>query len=667
MPWYEPSSSAPRYSGASRNSADGEEEWSNGHQTNDTRNDNEQIISLQDYLDVNWHNDDDNENTNNGSNNYSAVQQQSRITFDSFQHRVEHQLGAAVFPSVASSSFAALNSSLYQTHFNHYHHHHHDSSSHNINGDDNRTATSFSKTAQFFHPRRVMALRQYEGFFSPLDSNFNNCSGAADNSQDEAKQQQSDECSNQHNDRLAVNEAASDKQQHNIQIQPRNLFVSSQTNNRSVNDHHHDNNYSAAAALPIIGNGNYNSSSFHNNSNNYYKRKEKLPFVQATLRQDPTTGQLATSLQHDHHKGRNTNEGRSTTVSSSLMGGKATSWENYGGRPLMDGDNNNLHGQSLLRESGKEHNEKTKAKKKAKSKRKDKSKGKDGGERNEQCIDSIFQRQMGADENDGNADGGGDDGGDAKKKKSKKTKKKRSSIDASCELTIPTDQAGDNSNIMANPTLSTTSAQPTLSEQDFEGMTNTMNAAQCMEGLQQFLSRVGQEPYVAWTMIFLDPLCHYRQYATDSSSSTGSNNNSKRRKKSKKFSLNSDTTATMLLECTTPFLPSNKRYCTDKGPTCTAWNCTCDDQIRAMRGGAPLLGAMFVLNKSDEEGGGEDGGGATTAAAAAEGGRRGKECYLLPLGPTEKCLDDLEAGYSRMKSWPIIPFDCEVSLSDRWR
>eukprot|EP00984_Skeletonema_dohrnii_P026473 scaffold15836_cov138-Skeletonema_dohrnii-CCMP3373.AAC.2 len=659
MPWYEQSSSAPRYS-ASRNSADGEE-WSNGHQTNDTRNDNEQIISLQDYLDVNWHNnDDDNENTTNGSNNYSAVQQrQSRITFDSFQHRVEHQLGAAVFPSVASSSFAALNSSLYQTHFNHNHHHHHDSSSH-INGDDSRTATSFSKTAQFFHPRKVMALRQYEGFFSPLDSNFNNCcDGAADSSQ-QANQQQSDECS-KNDDRLAVNDAASDKQQHNIQIQPRNLFVSSQTNNSSVNDHHHDNYYSAAAALPIIGNGNYNSSSFHNSSNYYNKRKEKLPFVQATLRQDPTTGQLATSLQHDH-KERN-NEGRSTTVSSSLLGGKATSWENYGGRPLMDGDHNE-HGQSLLRESGKEHNEKTKAKKKkAKKKRKDKSKGKDGGEKNKQCIDSIFQRQMGADENDGNADDG-DEGGNSKKKKSKKTKKKRSFIDASCELTIPTDQ-GDNSNILANPTLSTKSAQPTLSEQDFEGMTNTMNAAQCMEGLQQFLSRVGQEPYVAWTMIFLDPLCHYRQYASDSSSSTGNNNNnSKRRKKSKTFSLNSDTTTATMLECTTPFLPSNKRYCTDKGPTCTAWNCTCDDQIRAMRGGAPLLGAMFVLNKRDEEGGGEDGCGAT---AAAEGGRRGKECYLLPLGPTEKCLDDLEAGYSRMKSWPIIPFDCEVSLSDRWR
>jgi len=213
-------------------------------------------------------------------------------------------------------------------------------------------------------------------------------------------------------------------------------------------------------------------------------------------------------------------------------------------------------------------------------------------------------------------------------------------------------------------TLSSNSTKPKLTEQDFEGMTDTMNAAQCMEGLQHFLSRVGQESYVAWTMIFLDPLCHYRQYTTDSSSTANKKNSNKRRKRSKKFSLNSDTAATML-ECTTPFLPSNKRYCTDKGPTCTAWNCTCDEQIRAMRGGAPLLGAMFVLNKRQEEGGGENGG----ASAEAEGERGEKECYLLPLGPTEKCLDDIEieAGYSRMKSWPVIPFDCEVSLSDRWR
>jgi len=201
-------------------------------------------------------------------------------------------------------------------------------------------------------------------------------------------------------------------------------------------------------------------------------------------------------------------------------------------------------------------------------------------------------------------------------------------------------------------------SSPSLSEHDFEGMTNILNAAQCMEGLQQFLSRVGEETYVAWTMIFLDPICHY---SMQPHSSAGNNNNgggggTKRRKRSKKFAFNNgNSTTNSSLECTTPFLPSNKRYCTEKGPSCTAWNCTCDDQIRAMRGSAPLLGAMFVLNKDNC--GGE---------SSVTGGE--KDCYLLPLGPTENCLVGLdEAGYSRMKSWPVIPFDCEVSLSDRWR
>lgn len=40
-----------------------------------------------------------------------------------------------------------------------------------------------------------------------------------------------------------------------------------------------------------------------------------------------------------------------------------------------------------------------------------------------------------------------------------------------------------------------------------------------------------------------------------------------------------------------------------QGPTCTAWNCTCDKQIRAKRSTAALLGAMFVFSdiSNDEE------------------------------------------------------------------
>jgi DNA polymerase-1 len=38
------------------------------------------------------------------------------------------------------------------------------------------------------------------------------------------------------------------------------------------------------------------------------------------------------------------------------------------------------------------------------------------------------------------------------------------------------------------------------------------------------------------------------------------------------------------------------------------------------------------------------------------------QCFLLPLGPTF----EEEVEYPRMSSWPIFPFYCNVSLSDRW-
>lgn len=326
MPWFEPSISAPRYR-APRNGVDEEER--SGRQNNNNHRNDDQIISLQDYLDVHWQADNntsnDDENNDGNAENSSAAMQQSRINFDGFQHRVEHQLGAAVFPSVASSSFVALNSSLYQTNFNHSDSHH---GSSDISG--SRIATSFSKTAQFFHPRKVLALRQYEEFFSPLDANYCGAAGSRE------ANQTSDECSenvssnattndfglNNSNHRLAVNEASGN---HNIQIQPRNLFVSSQSS--TVNDY---NNHSATAS----GAHNDYNLSFQNS-----KKDKFLPSIQTTLQQDPATGQLASSLR-DHNQ--RSNEG------SLLLEGKASSWENYSGRPLMDGT---LHGQSSLRES----------------------------------------------------------------------------------------------------------------------------------------------------------------------------------------------------------------------------------------------------------------------------------------------------------------------------
>ena len=70
-----------------------------------------------------------------------------------------------------------------------------------------------------------------------------------------------------------------------------------------------------------------------------------------------------------------------------------------------------------------------------------------------------------------------------------------------------------------------------------------------------------------------------------------------------------------------------------------------------MRASAMLLGAMFVFQSND--GGEIDEGGSLDD---------GWQCFLLPLGPTAS----QEEEYERMSAWPTIPFQCEVSLSDRW-
>jgi len=102
--------------------------------------------------------------------------------------------------------------------------------------------------------------------------------------------------------------------------------------------------------------------------------------------------------------------------------------------------------------------------------------------------------------------------------------------------------------------------------------------------------------------------------------------------------------------CTTPFLPSTKKYCTKKGPKCTHWNCSCDKQIRAMQASAPLVGAMFVFPMDNDD-------------------KKSVDCFLLPLGPTTDPDDgpkDLDAGYERMAQWPFLPILCNTTLQQRW-
>jgi DNA polymerase-1 len=138
------------------------------------------------------------------------------------------------------------------------------------------------------------------------------------------------------------------------------------------------------------------------------------------------------------------------------------------------------------------------------------------------------------------------------------------------------------------------------------------NAGASSEALRSFLQIVKSKKYVAWTMIFHDSMC------------------------------------------STPFLPSTKKYCTPKGAPCTMWNCTCDHQIRAMQASAPLVGAMFVF-PMDCEDGSED--------------SDETDCFLLPLCPIDDPEDgpmDIDAGFERMARWPFLKISCDTSLQERW-
>ncbi len=148
---------------------------------------------------------------------------------------------------------------------------------------------------------------------------------------------------------------------------------------------------------------------------------------------------------------------------------------------------------------------------------------------------------------------------------------------------------------------------PISTMETFAETYDVKNAGGSDEALISFLQLVKTQKHVSWTMIFHD-----------------------------------DT-------CSTPFAPSTKRYCTPKGPPCQKWNCTCDNQIRAMQAASPLVGAMFVF--------------------PMESGSDNLDCFLLPLCPTfdpEEGPKDIDPGFERMARWPFLPICCDSSLQQRW-
>jgi hypothetical protein len=159
-------------------------------------------------------------------------------------------------------------------------------------------------------------------------------------------------------------------------------------------------------------------------------------------------------------------------------------------------------------------------------------------------------------------------------------------------------------------TIHSTEALKTISMETMELFSETYdvkNAGSSTEALDLFLQLARDQGYITWTIVFYDNIC------------------------------------------SSPFLPSNKKYCTPKGPPCRMWNCTCDSQVRAMQASAPVLGAMFVF-PTDE---------------------RDDELFLffLPLCPTidpDSGPNDIDDGYERMANWPSLVITCETTLHQRW-
>jgi len=609
MPWYEPAARAP----------------TSQQRYNNTNTNNDDHVNVQNYLDEQWNFP---RNSNNNNNNY-----------DGLQFEIENQLrSSGVLPSSLSMNNISGNYSALQfggmTRRGEVEQ---SSATNNLaqqNNEMNHNSDSnmpVSKTAAFFHPRPVMALMPYKQFFSPIacpDDDDNDCGDVLD---DKRKQSTTNENHNVgapllHNSQAPPQQEydfqQSQQQQHHLTPADDNLANINQTTQQEDQQGSTNSNspqppssnlkpkdlFSSFIAKPI---------STHNNN------AFKVPPKQSKLVKDSNTGQMKSSL---------TTEDKNNS--------KKSSWDDYGGRPTVDNDNRKENASN-----------KDAAVKKKKKKKKSKQQQQSDGTDITNYLNGNKKRV--SNEKNGN-----------KTKKKKKQRKSNTTNSTGTELDIPSYNTDDILDLTNNNNKSNnnSSSIPKLTQDDFAGIEEMelQNVAQCMEGMHLFLEKFGNQQHVAFSLLFLD---EYTGNYTSSSASNNDNNGKQKKSKKKgggtrsnKFTLPNSNNNSRGYEVTTPFVPSSKKYCTPKGQSCTAWNCTCDDQIRSLRASASLLGAMFVF-KNDNNSGDND-----------EGMVDEWECFLLPLGPTndEHGEPPNEIEYQRMSNWPIIPFLCGVSLSDRW-
>jgi hypothetical protein len=567
------------------------------------RSDEQGAINVGSYLDEGWNYHPVNDDRRHRQLVPHNVR--DRLTLDGFQHQVESQL-SGLFPLADFSSSQEYTRHTLLSRSNCW-----------IGGEDEENNHVFgnrivnpnlkseglthnieSKAAQFFHPRPV-------NFFSPLivpstaskGTNGDNLTdGTADvylARKDSSHHQSQHTTSQQHHQR---------QQNNDQQLKPTDEVIQPTSTDLSHRE-------------PISG---LKPKQLTNVFDSFVaKPSSKDPFQrpprQAKLVQNSMTGELIAKSNSSFNPSK-----RNDKINSK-------SWDDYGGRPIDCAESGHLKSDHVD----------------AKNKKKDKQnsrKNKNTKQPENRDIGDLLQRGTKRTSTQPQQEVG-----NQKQICTAAKSDYRSSINTVTELGIPI-----NMEDISTPPLT---GFPEISETEFDGIEqmDLQNAAQCMEGLQQFLSLVGRQKHVAFTILFLDP---YTGNYTTSSCPTADQCEGQRKKKkhagnTTKYTRKSTGQA---FECTTPFLPTSKKYCTPKGPACSAWNCTCDDQIRGMRASAMLIGAMFVFQIID-------------GVNNVESTDSGWQCFLLPLGPT---ASQEEIEYERMSSWPTIPFQCDVSLSDRW-
>ncbi len=554
------------------------------------RSDEQGAVEVGNYLDEGW-------NYHPGDDDRRHRHFRDRLKLDGFQHQVESQL-SVLFPLADFSSSQEYTRHTLLSRSN-------GTGGEGENNQVNRidvsnlksegvTHTIESKAAQFFHPRPV-------NFSSPLTAP-STASGGANGVENENHPLNDNFLGNadfhlarKYAPHLLFHYTTSQQQHQRQRINDQHLRPADQFIEPMSKDLSH--------CEPI-------SSLKPNQLNNIFDRfvakpSSKDPFQkasrQAKLIQNSTTGELIAKSDSAFNPSKHSDKIK-----------KSKSWDDFGGRPIDCADSGNLES---------DHADAKNKKKDKKSSRKDKNSKRPEN----RGIGDLIQRGTKPTSTQRNQ----------KHIYNAAISDYRSSTNTITELGIPSIN-------MEDVSIPPSTGFPEILEKDFDGIERMelQNAAQCMEGLQQFLSLVGRQKHVAFTTLFLDP---YTGHYTTSSCSTADQYGGQRKKKKHAGNITKYTRKSpgQVYECTTPFLPTSKKYCTPKGPACSAWNCTCDDQIRGMRASAMLIGAMFVFESIDS----------------------GWQCFLLPLGTT---TSQEEVEYERMSSWPTIPFQCDVSLSDRW-